>query len=219
VVTVDGAGTRVTWNRNATQIAEAPAWLSVAAPPAETAAADRARHAAVSFGVPAGDDREKVLVAFAGAGSAGGEGQPVRTPWMARAAQSLRESELLAEVDVVVGVEERAGTLIVRAPIAASSAAAPAVIRAAMLSVRPAAIADRALETVTISDKDLAQWRREAAPVAADVVTGVEREADPAGESSSRWFWGFALVLVGLEAWMRRRSPRSTVQEVHADAA
>lgn len=216
-VTVNGEGTRTSWTALPGQPID---WLTVAAPPSDSAAADRARRAAISFGVPPGDDTQKVLVAFAGADEQAGQTQAVRTPWMARAARSLRESDLLAAVDVPVAVEERGGTLVVRAPIAASSAAAPAVIRAVLLAVRPAAIADRTLETVTIPDAQLSKWRRDAAPVAPDVTKDFARGGGAAdGETASRWFWALALLLIGIETVMRRRPRRVIVREAHADAA
>ena len=60
---------------------------------------------------------------------------------------------------------ERDGVMVVDAPIPAAALAAPAVIRAALLAVRPAAMVDREEEVVTISDADLARWRRDPAPV------------------------------------------------------
>jgi len=157
------------------------------------------------------------VVSFAGA--AGAQGRPIHTPWIARAAQALRRSELLADVDVPVTARERDGTLIVAAPLSASSAAAPAVVRAAILAVRPAVLADRTLETMTISDAQLAQWRRDPAPVSADVVATLARAGQAEDETASRWLWALALVLLGVEGWLRRRSGRVALREAHVDAA
>ena len=43
--------------------------------------------------------------------------------------------------------------------------------------------------------------------------------SDAEGETASRWFWAFALLLIGVETVMRRRSRRVVVREAHADAA
>ena len=218
-VTVSREGTRTSWQAVGGPDAngEPAKWLTVVSAPADVAAGDRARRAAVSFGVPSGDDRQKVVVSFAGAGD--GQGQPIHTPWIARAAQALRRSELLADVEVPVTALERDGTMIVGAPLSASSAAAPAVVRAAILAVRPAVLADQTLETMTISDAQLAQWRRDPAPVSADVVATLARDGQAEGETASRWLWAFALVLLGVEGWLRRRTGRGALREAHADAA
>jgi len=218
-VTVSREGTRTSWQAVGGPDAngEPAKWLTVVSAPADVAAGDRARRAAVSFGVPSGDDRQKVVVSFAGAGD--GQGQPIHTPWIARAAQALRRSELLADVEVPVTALERDGTMIVGAPLSASSAAAPAVVRAAILAVRPSVLADQTLETMTISDAQLAQWRRDPAPVSADVVATLARDGQAEGETASRSLWAFALVLLGVEGWLRRRTGRGALREAHADAA
>ena len=218
-VTVSREGTRTSWQAVGGPDAngEPAKWLTVVSAPADVAAGDRARRAAVSFGVPSGDDRQKVVVSFAGAADA--QGEPIHTPWIARAAEALRRSELLADVDVPVTARERDGTMIVGAPLSASSAAAPAVVRAAILAVRPAVLADQTLETMTISDAQLAQWRRDPAPVSADVVATLARGGQAEGETASRWLWAFALALLGVEGWLRRRTGRGALREAHADAA
>src|SRR6185437_2432465 len=63
---------------------------------------------------------------------------------------------------------------------------------------RPAVLADRTLETMTISDAQLAQWRRDPAPVSADVVATLARAGQAEDETASRWLWALALVLLGV---------------------
>jgi hypothetical protein len=107
--------------------------------------------------------------------------------------------------------------MIVDAPFAAAELAAPVVVRAAVLAVRPARIVDPQSEVATRPDADLARWRREPAPVT--------RSAIPTrGDSDARWLWLVALVLLGLESRVRRARrregrARSADGEVHADAA
>ena len=101
--------------------------------------------------------------------------------------------------------------MVVHTDVRASSEAAPGVLRAVMLALRPVAIVDPELETATIPDANLAAWRRDAGPVergGAGVSDGVE----------SRWLWAATLVLSAIEGWVRRRKPTAQ-QEVHADAA
>ena len=86
--------------------------------------------------------------------------------------------------------------MVVDAPIPASALAAPAVIRAALLAVRPAGIVDGEEEVVTLPDADLARWRRDPALVTAS--------SNPrADDSDGRWLWAVALVLLLVEARVR----------------
>lgn len=212
--TIDASGARVSWIR--TGNAGLPAWIAVSASPAEAAAADRALGAATSLGVPAGDGSHRVLVRFAGANPRSSPVEPVRSAWIAAAALALQRSDLLTDIEPVA-VSERDGIMIVDAPFAAAELAAPAVVRAAVLAVRPERIVDPQSEIATLPDTDLARWRREPAPVT--------RSAIPtAGDSDARWLWLFALALLGLESRVRRAGRRegrapSADGEAHADAA
>ena len=75
--------------------------------------------------------------------------------------------------------------MVVEAPMSATGFAAPAVIRAALLAVRPAGIVDGEEEVVTLPDADLARWRRDPAPVAAPAIPRAD-------DSDSRWLWALA---------------------------
>lgn len=196
------------WTRTAP---EPLSWLTTREAPAEASAARRAVAGAASFGVPGGDASRRVIVQFSGADVP--RGQPLRAPWMLRAAAALRESSLLAGSGVALETADEGGALAVRANVSAASVAAPAVVRAVMLAVRPVALADRELETATLSDADLAAWRRDAAPIAS---TDRVRAADG---TDSRWLWAGALALLLIEALIRRPRTRAAVRDVHADAA
>ena len=178
-------------------------------PAGESAAAAAALAGAASFGTTAVGGH-RAVVAFAGAPAATGE-QPLSTPWMLRAALDLQHSSLLLETGAEVTFAEEDAALVVNTDVRASSAAAPGVIRAVMLALRPSTIVDTELETATIPESDLAGWRRDAGAVergGAVVSDGIE----------SRWLWAAAVVLLAIETWVRRRQP-SVQREVHADAA
>lgn len=210
---IDARSTRVSWTR--TGSAGLPSWVAVSASAADRDAADRALRAAASLGVPAGDNSRRIVVRFAGADPPSRPGEPVRSSWIAAAALALQPNDLTAGV-APLAVSERDGAMIVDAALPASALAAPAIVRAATLAVRPAAIVDPQIEVATVSDADLARWRRDAGPVT--------RSAIPvADDSDARWLWLVALILLGLESRVRRirrQSPASSTDgEVHADAA
>lgn len=210
-VSVAADSTHVTWTRQ--READPLSWLTPLAAPADAAAAERALRAAASFGVAAGDASRRVAVVFAGARFEGAP-QPVRTPWMARAVLALRDSRLLRETATDVTVGESAGVLVVQTPIGAAATAAPAVLRAVILAVRPAMLADGEDETAGLPDVALADWARPAAPVTGRVGVMVD-------EGDARWFWIAALLLLLFEGWVRRAHGRRAreAEVVHADAA
>src|SRR5205085_11678781 len=111
----------------------------------------------------------------------------------------------------------RDGVMVVEAPMPASAFAAPAVMRAALLALRPAAIVDAEEEVVTLPDGDLARWRRDPAPVTASAIPRAD-------DSDARWLWAIAAVLLVVEAFVRRIRLRgfggqAAEGEEHADAA
>jgi hypothetical protein len=210
-LTIDADTTRATWTRQ--RDVDPPSWLIPVAAAAEAAAAGRALRAAASFGVTAGDANRRVAVIFTGGRYQGGPPQPVRTSWMVPVVLALRDSRLLRETGVDLTTGESDGALVIDTGIGATSSSAPAVLRAVMLAVRPAAVADSEAETVTVPDADLAVWARPPAPVTGLVGVAVD-------EGDSRWFWMAALGLLLLEGWARRASRRDAREDVlHADAA
>ena len=209
---LDASGTAATWTR-----AAAPArvsWLTTSQAERENEAAARAVHAAISAGVASGDDTHRIRVRFAG-GPAEPAGQPVRTRWMVDAALALRRSPLLRQIHASVSTAERDGQLVVETSAAAASLDAPAIVRAIVLAVRPAPIANREAEVVAIPDAELSAWRRDAAPLG--TPSGRLTVKDD-GESDARWFWAAALTLLAIEGWLRARTRQSAMERVR-DAA
>ncbi|MEO6236926.1 MAG: BatA domain-containing protein [Vicinamibacterales bacterium] len=207
---IDSTGTAASWTRLGS-IAALPSWMSVAAAPADRAAALRALQAAASRGVPTGDDSRRVLVRFAGAPPLDSPTQPARAPWMGAAAWSIARSPLMRQSGRR-GIAERHGVMVVDVPAAASALEAPAVLRAVILSVRPPAIVDREAEVITESDSELARWQRAPADIA--------RPAAPrADDSDGRWFWAAALLLLAIEGRVRRTRTESMQGEARERAA
>jgi hypothetical protein len=205
---VDGAGTRVTWRRSASEAP--PSWLTTSQADRERDAASRAVYAATSPGVAAGDDSRRVRVRFAGAPDDAPERASLRTQWMVDAVLALRESALLRQTGATVQASELRGELVVDTNVTAASVDAAAVLRAVVLAVRPPDFADREAEIASVTDAELATWRRDAAPVS--TTTGIPSDSD------ARWFWAVALALLGVETWLRGRHEPSRTQQVR-DAA
>jgi hypothetical protein len=216
---IEAEATRTTWTRQGD--VDPPSWVIPVVPAEDGPAADRALRAAASFGVAAGDAGRRVAVIFAGGRYQGSAPQPVRTPWMVPAVLALRDSRLLRETGIDVSTAESDGTLIVETSLGVSSPSAPALLRAAMLAMRPAPIVDTEAETVTVPDAELARWRRDPVPVnvSADDLSAEAGYQNDAEKADARWLWTAALVLLGIEAWVRRSSRRQNEQVVHADAA
>lgn len=204
---LDQHSTAATWTKSA----DAPrvTWLTTAQAEDESDAASRAVDAAVSAGVAAGDDQRRVWIRFAGAAADPSAMQPVRTGWMVDATLALRRSSLLRQTKAALKTGERGGALVVETSVSAASIDAPAVVRAVVLAVRPAAIADREAEVVMIPDVELAGWRREASPF----EPSLDR-LNLRGESDHKWFWAIALLLLAVEGWLRRRDRTSTAEQV-----
>jgi hypothetical protein len=55
--------------------------------------------------------------------------------------------------------------------------------------------------------------------VSADDLSAEAGYQNDAEKADARWLWTAALVLLGIEAWVRRSSRRQDEQVVHADAA
>lgn len=211
-IQLDADSTSVRWTKSAD--ASTPTWLTTAEPPAERDAAARVVNAALS-GVAPGDGSRRVHVRFAGAAADSTGRQAVRTPWMVDAVLALRHSPLLRQTNASITTSEQNGRLVVDTSAAAQSLGAAAVVRAIVLAAHPASIADREAEVVPVADAELAQWRREAAPLS---PTAGGPRPGPDSDSDARWFWGLALLLLGLETWLRQRTPSAAAQQVR-DAA
>lgn len=207
---IDATGIAATWTRTASAAA-LPAWISVAATPGDTAAGLRALKAAALAGVPEGDTGARVLVRFAGAPPLAPPAVAPRVPWIAAAGWSIEHSPLLRGSGTL-RVGERDGVMVVEVPLRATDMLAPAALRAVMLAVRPATIADRESEVAAVSDEELARWQR--APA------GASSAARPVEEDSDRrWLWGIALLLLAGEGWLRRGGRRTMDEEGEARAA
>ena len=97
-------------------------------------------------------------------------------------------------------------------PIADAGSLVSAALIAAATSATSTSPDVGELERVTIAEQTLAGWRRKAAPSPAGLDAGD-------GASDGRWLWALALVLLGVETWIRRERRQSRVQEVVRERA
>jgi hypothetical protein len=202
-ITVDATGTAVTWQRQPDTQAAA---ITVLAPDADLPAARRALAAAQASGLVA-DASRRVEISFAGA--APSPAVVPRARWIAVAAVALSQHPLIAATGAAATAGERDGVMAVTTNVAATAAAAPAVIRAVIEAATPPAV-DAEREPRALDEAALAAWRRDPVTPPASV---------PPDASDGRWLWAVALACLGIESVWRRRRASAAQAEVHADAA
>jgi hypothetical protein len=220
-VATDPISSTVSWRRSATGAPPAPLrWL---VGPTETALAAASLRAANSIGVPpASTSSDSVLLVFPNAPERAllrAKATSLRAAWMIALVARLRETRLLDQLAPISGgngdsllaaVWSASGSapvaaaadgnrllLFVDAPVASpfSAALAATVLR---LTARTTPAGES--EPLAIDSVRLATWQR--GPSGAGVAS------EPTAESSSgRWFWAAALLMLGVETWMRRRVP------------
>jgi hypothetical protein len=219
--------TAVTWQE------DAPGTARVRFVPEEAPEIQRIVRAVAAAGAPAGDRTQPLALAFATADVH--DIVPIAGGWMldtiARMAQDdeLRRAAAASSGTTLAGDERwfdvaRAadGSAIVRAAAAAGELIvqvaaergdylAAAALRSALHARHgsiPAVFGDD--EIVRMPADTIAALDREAGEVGREVARRVER-------SDARWLWLAALLLLGLETWMRR--PRAVAQAEAARAA
>jgi len=107
--------------------------------------------------------------------------------------------DVFSETGLVVFADDEPGSLDAAALMAA-------ILSASDAPVLP--VAER--EPDTLAPSTLESWQRQ---------SPVSIPGRSSGRSDGRWFWALALVLFGVEAWMRRRPVAQNVEVAHADAA
>ena len=100
-----------------------------------------------------------------------------------------------AGADETAASRQTANARIVRMPVPAPPAAAADDVRETLMRVSPPTLKD----PVQISAGQLAEWTRSPGPPSTDM--------QPVDEGDRRWLWGAALLLLALEAWLRRSAP------------
>ncbi len=199
-VRVDARSTQTTWKRDP---AGADVGLTLVTSAGEERAGAATVRAAASLGALLQRDRP-VRIVFPGSSKVSASVEPLRTPWMVNVVLALRRGDAR---EYLARTGEQRGVLVLETSATAGSVAAAALIHA-VLAARAHPIVDPEAEIATVSDADLARWRRDPLPIDANAWPRAER-------SDARWLWGIALVLLAVESWMRRT--RATAPR-HVDA-
>ena len=208
----------------------------IAAPGAERSVARLLRAVAVA-GAPEGSDEQPIAIQFVGGAPPSAALAAVRPGWMLRTVLRLREDSTLAAPASsrlpsqqepaaadpwVILARNRDGAPLVRAAASGSEllldlAAPPDSLYAA--AVVRAALTAR-LELNTYAEHEVARldetWVTALTRQPASVTRDAWRTSDA---TDARWLWLAALVLLGVEQWLRTRSARDRHQEVARAAA
>jgi hypothetical protein len=231
-ILLTGAETQVFYR--APHEAEAP--IEIDAPVEARPVIDAALGAVLSESVLAAAPHRLARLVFVGAQTfadtvAGAT--PIRQAWMADAVAAIaRDAEFLAAARALaVGLDDRRFTRPpwqplsdAAQPLAAAAAfgdrllivsasppldvSTPILLRATFNSLAPHEL-DAQVEVIPISDAQLNAWTRPSSPLQSADVRRIE-------DDDRRWLWAAALVLLGLEEWMRRSADVADVADVVA---
>jgi hypothetical protein len=211
--------------------------VDIVAPPDARPAVDAAIEAVVSQHVwtPAPDRLTRLVVLDrAGRPAMTVDADPIRFAWMADAvARIARDADLQSEAAhlpagladrrfvtapwqpliaggdgrPVVSAASSSGTLIVVSAADAFALVTPLLLRSIANSVAPAEDPTQS-ELLPIPDGQLRAWTRPPAAVAAPRTDTVDRD-------DRRWLWAGVLMLLAVEAWMRRmrRDAAETIEQ------
>jgi len=166
---------------------------------AQTNAAVRAQatlNAAIAAGAPIKDDTtRRVAIVFPGFDA--GNTQPVDRPWMGDLVARLPADSLL--------LRAARGTIDGSEQLLLFTRAEPGTLPgarfvSAVLDAYDTAPSGAERDPDVLADTTLARWSREASEAKRAALPDV---------SDGRWFWLLALLLIGVESWLRRKQPHA----------
>ncbi len=226
-VRFDGGATSVEFRRGP----DAGPGLEILGPSGSADAVRALRGIVAAAGTPAPLAAEPIALVLRG-GTLPAPAQPVTRAWMLRSVWSMRENDELLATGEPPAAEDADGTwmpilrngqgqAIVRAAASGERlvidvAAGPtdflaaATLRAVLL-VAPRAEALRDQEVLSVPHERLVTWTREARAPSESADTWRHAGSD------ARWAWALVLLMLAIEAVVRRQ--RSREREVRADAA
>ena len=179
--------------------------LEIVSAPDHAASVQRLLRVAGGAGAIAPSPEQPILIRFGGADQEGTDEAP--PAWAVAAGTRLLRAPEVQGVDFAVST--RGGRLVVDVPAAPDSLEAALVLKAALdARLDPATFTEA--EPQRLPDATLAAWSR--APGPADVSAWQQTD-----ESDGRWLWALALVLLAVEAFVRRTTPAAVrMEEPHA---
>ena len=181
--------------------------LRVLARPSDANAVASLLRVVAAAGARAPSAAQPIVIRFAGAGRGASPPAP-GGEWTFGAAQRLLRSPLVSGIPIEISTS--GGSLVVDIDADPSSLAAAQVVKAA-LDARPDPRELTEHETGRLSDATLAGWSRPAGPP----DPAAWRQSD---DFDGRWLWAAALLLLGIEALVRRSVARDG-RTVRAHAA
>lgn len=195
--------------------------LEILAARADRATVVAVRAAAAAIGVDDGPDSlaHPVVIAFAGADSSDAlvaESTALNEPWQADiAVRVLRDPLLRPGATVSARAIRREGREVLLFVSGAAVATEDGVaLIAAVARARSTAVAAPELEPATLADSALADWARDAG-----ARVPQQTESPNSRPTSTRWLWLVALLLLGVEAVLRRSSAFTNRATVAPDLA
>lgn len=241
--TVDSVSTRATWTSSSTVPNSGIQILAPERARSAVAAAERAAQL-VSPSVAA-DSARRIAVVVAGAPemqAISASAITVDAAWMSDAIAALRDNTMLTDAARNAAVADSAipkvfAPILFNAEGGAIVSAAKATVRGAdalvlYFAAAPTDVSMPALlaavgatnaaarasnnESLQITDAQLARLERQALEAGKGDATTEKVVAQNSGLSDARWFWAVALVLLAVEAIMRRRADAKTASEVTA---
>ena len=247
-VTVDSTRSTVEWSLVSDADAPSPSdSIVILAHESERAAANAAMAAARGLAATRPVSGQPIAIVYGGAArfpDLMAAAKPLRQPWQGDVLLKLRSDlQLLAAAAIAdvseaaigepgpepsahVSVARTAGgrTVLLAAsatidgtdqmillPIAPPGSLFSAAVIAAALRASSDAGAVAEMEPATIAEETLTQWQRTPAP---DAAAGAREDV-----SDGRWLWMLALILLGVETWMRRARRESASREMVRDRA
>jgi hypothetical protein len=185
--------------------ASAIAGLEIASAPEHAASVERLMRVVGAAGAIAPSAEQPIVIRFAGTDAGGDDGDA--PAWVIGAGARLLRAPEVQGVDL--RVSSRSDRLVVDVNAPPDSLEAALAVKAALdARLDPAAFAEA--EPQRLPEATLTAWSRAPGPAA----VSARRHTD---ESDGRWLWALVLVLLGVEAFVRRTTrPAVQVEESHA---
>jgi len=204
-----GTQAQVEWRSNGAGAATPPGMFYALAGAGDAAAATAAAQAARSMAIPLPlDSSRAIAIVYPGATERPGllkRLAPLHTPWMVDVVRQLRRDSLLAG-EALLADRDR----LVLVPLAPAASVASATLIASATAALSLAPPPAEVDPEFVPDSALNSWQRSMSATGNIVANPNDDRSD------ARWLWLLALVLLGVEALLRRQSSAAlTIESTH----